>query len=154
MMTRRTDSAQTCFALRLTGLLAVLAGVIGLHGLANQCVGGMAADTPHAALTASLALSSPNLTPTEVSGSLDPVLAQVHDAAAASVTALGDEGMNLMTGFCLALLVVGIGAPTMLLRRNRVTPVAWLLPHAIGAIERSGRDPTPPVLTALSIQRC
>lgn len=153
MMTRRTDLAQTRFALRLTGLLAVLAGVIGLHGLANQCVGGMA-DTPHAALTASLALSSPNLTPTEVSGSLDPVLAHVHDAAAASVTALGDEGMNLMTGFCLALLVVGIGAPTMLLRRNRVSPVAWLLPHAIGAIERSGRDPTPPVLTALSIQRC
>lgn len=153
MMTRRTDSAPTRLALRLTGLLAVLAGVIGLHGLANQCVGGMA-DMPHAALTASLALSSPDLTPTGVSGPREPVHAHVHDAAAASVTALGDEGMNLMTGFCLALLVVGIGAVTMLLRGNRVSPVPWPLPHAIGAIGGSGRDPTPPLLTALSIQRC
>lgn len=153
MLTRRTDSARARLALRLTGLLAVLSGVIGLHGLASQCVGGMA-EMPHAAITAaSFPLSSPDLIPIEVSGPLDPILAPVQGAAA-SVSALGTEGMNLMTGFCLALLVVGVGALSMLLRGSRVSPVPWPLPPVIGAIERSGRDPAPPLLTALSIQRC
>ena len=65
----------------------------------------------------------------------------------------GDDGMA-MGAMCLAILGAALLALLRLFRRAREAPVVWSLPRRMRAIVPRGRDPDPPSLIRLSIQRC
>ena len=156
MMTPQPAGARAPIALRVAGLLAVLAGIMGMQGLADQCVDGMVSMSHAVLATASPVLdaSSPELLPT-TSGDMPGLNVDDAFGAGGVVTAVVPEGMNTpMAGFRIALLVVGLGALTMLLRGRRVAPITWMLPQAVGGIARIGRDPSTPSPARLSIRRC
>jgi len=68
-------------------------------------------------------------------------------------TGSGHGGMA-MGAMCLAILGAALLALLRLLQRARVAPVVWTLPRPARAIVPRGRDPDPPSLMKLSIQRC
>lgn len=65
-----------------------------------------------------------------------------------------DGGGMAMGAMCLAILGAALLALLRLLRRARVAPVVWTLARPSGVIIPRGRDPDPPSLIKLSIQRC
>ena len=159
-MTRRPRPASARTALRLAGLLVVLAGLFGMHGLANHGVAGME-NMPHAVIASvsqSTAATGSSVISAHADGAVALVLGQsdgVVAAAAAMVSPVMPEGMDMsMMGMCMAVLVMGLGALLVLGRVRRPAP-AWTLSRAGGATASPlGRDPDPPSLTVLSIQRC
>lgn len=68
-------------------------------------------------------------------------------------TGSGHGGMA-MGAMCLAILGAALLALLRLLHRARVAPVVWSLPRCTRVIVPRGRDPDPPSLIKLSIQRC
>lgn len=158
-----TGSAR--LALRAACLLTIVVGIVGMHGLANHGVGGTDL-MPHAMLT-------PSASPAMVaSGDHAPALNLVHATATAMVNAMGTSvapvaraemdmggtdmgGMDMgMAGLCVAMLVIGLGLVLWYLRGRAPLGVLWVLPRPAPAIARAGRQPDPPSLRALSIQRC
>lgn len=64
------------------------------------------------------------------------------------------HGAMAMGAMCLAILGAALLALLRLLQRARAAPVEWTLPRPARAIVPRGRDPDPPSLIKLSIQRC
>lgn len=146
-------------ALWLGGLLVVLGGLFGMHGLDNH--GGAGMDTmSHAAMTV----------PTHgaVSGQA-AVTAIAHGAASvvdvakvAVVGAMTDTsglpGMDMSaTGMCMAVLVLSLLLLILRFYASRVRPLLWLVARPVRSVRPHmvrGRDPDPPSLIRLSIQRC
>lgn len=141
---------------RFAGLLFVLAGLFGMHGLASH--GAAAAETS----------SEAAMTGTHMSLAASDV-AELADQAAALVGRVVDRsqgpgeiasgsphtGMDMTRAMmCVAILTVGLIALLRLLLGARVGPFLQLLPRQALAFMRPGRDPDPPWLIALSIQRC
>jgi len=156
MRTRQPLATPARTALRLVGLLVVLAGLFGMHGLASHGVGGME-NMPQAAIAeASTGVAGPPLG-LMTAGIDRPVGALVDhgEGAVAVLSGLGHKGMGMnMAGLCVAILAIGLVALLLLLRGRRAPRVWWSLPRLMFAVTPPGRDPDPPTLTALSIQRC
>lgn len=157
--TRQPLSTPARTALRLAGLLAVLAGLLGMHGLANHGVSGMEAMPRAVIAEAASGLVSAAGADVDHSAARLPVFFTSNvDAApggAALVSPLVPEGMDMsMVGMCLAMLVAGIGAFLLSFRRRRAAGTLWCLPRLNASVIGPGRDPDPPPLTVLSIQRC
>lgn len=139
-------------ALRMGGLLIVLAGLFGMHGLDSHGTAGM--DTiAHAVLT------EPALA--AVAAEHDPatMVMAVQDGSTAVVVsiarAVGEPSMGMgMAGTCMAVLGLALIALLRFLRINRVRALSWVVPLRASAPGDAGRDPDPPSLIDLSIQRC
>lgn len=138
-------------ALRLSGLLVVLAGLFGMHGLGN-----------HSGMGTSGMMGSPGGARTEMADSAARDDATVHDLltttaqripAAMVVDASGRVGMGA-AGMCLAVLVLSLAWLVLRLAALRPRPLPWLVARPTRAPVSRGRDPDPPSLTRLSIQRC
>jgi len=63
-------------------------------------------------------------------------------------------GGTAMGALCLAILGAALLALLRRLQRARLAPGVWSLPRPARAIVPRGRDPDPPSLIKLSIQRC
>lgn len=143
-------------ALRVAGLLLVLAGLFGMHGLASHGDSGM--ESIPGAVMAQM-LTSPAVVDLDVmaTGSGDHVRRVVGHAqrSVESVGASGHGGMDMgMAAMCVAILAAALIALVRLLLARRVGPVLWLQLHRPIAVFPLGRDPAPPSLIDLSIQRC
>ena len=148
--------------LRLTGLIVVLAGLFGMHGLSGQSSGHGAAGmnmqtTAPPTLMAASAMSMETSDLAAISTGIvsDAGLlagSQAEDLLEAA-TGSGHGGMAL-GAMCLAILGAALLALLRLLHRARRAPRVWTLPRPARAIVPRGRDPDPPSLIKLSIQRC
>ncbi|WP_460829470.1 hypothetical protein [Nocardioides hungaricus] len=163
-------------ALRLTGLIVVLAGLFGMHGLTGQAsalgggqgsdhgAAGMSMQIAPPALMAASPMSSMSMDASDFAAIptgivLDAGLWVGNQAEDLLEAATGsghgsDSGGMAMGTMCLAILGAALLALARLLRRARVAPVVWWLPRPARAILPRGRDPDPPFLVRLSIQRC
>jgi len=142
-------------ALRLVGLLVVLTGLFGMHGLASHGVGGME-NMPQVIAQASVGTlgSTPDLVSIGAGGQAGP-LAEPVPGAATLTSGPGRQGMDMnMSGVCVAILAVGLLALLLLLRGGRLPRALWFQQRRAFALKPVGRDPDPPSLTFLSIQRC
>jgi len=143
----------------------VLAGLFGMHGLSGLGSGhGAAGLSVQTALPALMAASSMSMGASD----LDAIPAGIGSDAglwggnqaedllgAATGSGHGtDSGGMAMGAMCLAILGAALLALLRLLQRARVAPVVWSLPRPTRAIVPRGRDPDPPSLIKLSIQRC
>ena len=156
--------------LRLAGLIVVLAGLFGMHGLSGQSSGlsgglsgghgaaGMSMQTT--ASPALMAASAMSMDASDLAAIPTGIVSdagllagnQVEDLLEVA-TGSGHGGMA-MGAMCLAILGAALLALLRLLQRARVAPVVWTLPRPARAIVPRGRDPDPPSLMKLSIQRC
>lgn len=148
-------------ALRLAGLLVVLAGLFGMHGLSGQNSGhgaaGMSMQTAPPALKAASSMgmdvSDLAANPTDIVSHAGLLAGNRAEDLLEVATGSGHDGMA-MGAMCLAILGVALLTLLRLLHRARVAPVVWSLPRPARAIVPRGRDPDPPSLIKLSIQRC
>lgn len=151
--------------LRLAGLIVVLAGLFGMHGLSGQSSG----------LSGSHGAAGMNMQTTDSQALMGSAMSMdASDVAAISTGIVSDAGLlagsqaedlleaatgsghggMAMGAMCLAILGAALLALLRLLQRARVAPVVWTLPRPARAIVPRGRDPDPPSLIKLSIQRC
>ena len=148
-------------ALRLAGLLVVLAGLFGMHGLSGQSSGhgaaGMSMQTGPPALMAasSMGMDESDLaaSPTGIVSHAGLLAGNRAEDLLEVATGSGHDGMA-MGAMCLAILGVALLALLRLLHRARVGPVGWSLSRRTTVIVPRGRDPDPPSLIQLSIRRC
>ena len=147
-------------ALWLSGLLVVLGGLFGMHGLANH--GGdhggavMESGTPtaetvpgHGAASAHEAMTSAAHTATSVA------VAGSASVVGAMTVSTGHTGMDMgATAMCMAMLVLSLLLLVLRLSASRVPPLLWLAARTVRTPLVRGRDPDPPSLFHLSIQRC
>ena len=136
-------------ALWLCGLLVVLGGLFGMHGLDNH--GGAGMDSvAHAAMTSPAAHSA--------AGGHQAMPETVHGAAAVMVAvadATGHQGIDMgAAGMCMAVLVFSLIALILRLYASRGRALLWLVARPARAPGGRGRDPDPPSLICLSVQRC
>ena len=141
-------------ALWSTGLLILLAGLFGMHGLGSHA-GGMG---PELHPMSSAAVASAAVAPTP--GAQDVVGAGARDVAdstlavSAALVQVPLVGDMASTAMCMAVLAVGL---TLLLRSLGDVPALrryrWATTLA-RVLMSPGRDPDPPSLIVLSIQRC
>ena len=167
-------------ALRLAALIVVLAGVFGMHGLSGQAsalgsgqgsggsgghgAAGMSMATVPPALMAastapSMSMDSSGLAaiPTGTVSDLGLFASNVAEDLREGATGSGhgtDSGGMAMGAMCLAILGAALLTLLRLLRQARGAPEVWSLPRPARAIVPRGRDPDPPCLITLSIQRC
>lgn len=140
-------------ALRAAALLAVLVGICGMPALASHGADRMQT-SPDAVLSVTGAVTAPTalLSMPEdrmrVSGS-----ASTSEAADASNSQHHDGGMS-MAGMCVAILMVGLAAIYLWMTRQPLRRPGWLVPRLHVLPTAVSRDPDPPSLIALSIQRC
>lgn len=135
-------------ALWLGSLGVVLAGLFGMHGLDSHGMPGMEA--------AQSDMSFPDMAALSGHGVMSSAAAhEVASLATAGVVASGhlaiDAGMGLM---CVAILAVALLALLRALRSRRTRRLLWMLTRPARAPAFQGRDPDPPSLIVLSIQRC
>ena len=155
-------------ALRLSGLVMVLAGLFGMHGLTSPGLGpgmdmGMAmgmGTAPSAAMSASdmgVAASGVALTGTGAKTLVGPLADQAHQMTETLPLTGSEPGGMAMNIAMLCLAVIGAALIAVLgfLRRRRAAPVVWSLPRRRPRpVRYRGRDPDPPSLIKLSVQRC
>lgn len=132
----------------LGGLLLVLGGLFGMHGLADHGTdAGM-----ESAMRATVGVAGV----TDAGSDAERVgLAAVPRAATAAVGATGGSAMDMgAMGMCVAVL--GLGLIAWLLRSwgLRRRPLRWLGSRPARAPGSRDRRPDPPSLIQLSIQRC
>ena len=126
-------------ALWLGGLLVVLGGLFGMHGLDSH--GGAGLDTVahaagHSAMTAHH-VEVEAVLPVALSG------------------APGHSGIDMgVAGACMAVLVLTLIAHALRIYGSRVRPLVWPAARPSRAPGGRGRDPGSPFLIQLSIQRC
>lgn len=137
-------------ALWLGALLLTLAGLFGMHGLADHGIEQM--DSAHAAMStmaADVASTGEHLTQGTVVAVSTVVDAMVsHDPG-------GGTGMEMhAAAMCLAVLLLTLIAMIVHLHANRLRPVLLLTARPARAPVPSDRQPDPPSLYELSIQRC
>lgn len=136
-------------ALWLGGLLVVLAGLLGMHGLDSHGAAGM--DTTHAVVTRSATDA--------VAAGHHSMAAAVHEAGSAVTAVTVATGHTAMDGdidggCCVAIIAVALIVLLQLLRTARMRPLYRLLAHPARVPGHQARDPDPPSLISLSIQRC
>ena len=150
----RLSAAPAPSALRLLGLLVVVAGLFGMHGLASHGVDGMDV-VPGTAMTAQ------SMTASLMSIDAPPVgvgaeeMAAIERPQSLESNKSGHGGMDMSIAMmCVAIL----GAALLFLaRRLRGERSFWVIAarrHHARLILHPGRGPTPPLLMELSIQRC
>ena len=140
-------------ALRLGGLLVLLGGLFGMHGLADHGTVGMET-APYAAMSDTTTASQPARGQSAATSLVDHVRSGLAQAAV-TVSHPSDVGMDMdMAGMCVAALVGGLLALLLLLMSSLLRPLLWLQPRRVPVLGRPGRAPDPPSLFALSIQRC
>lgn len=128
------------------GLLVVLGGLFGMHGLDNHGGGADVDRVVQATMTGTAAVTS--------HGRMIDTAHKAALATAAVTSATGHDGMDMgMAGMCMAVLVLSLIA-VLRLRASRLRPPLWLVARAPRALGFRGRDPDPPSLIQLSIQRC
>ena len=143
-------------ALWLGGLLVVLAGLFGMHGLDSH--GAAGADT-----IAHAVMIGPGADP--VASGQDHMAsgraAAVHGAGSSGVTMAAGEVATShgamgsgMAGTCMAVLVVALIALLRMLLYARGRPLYRPLGRSARAPSYHARDPDPPSPISLSIQRC
>lgn len=137
------------YALWLGGLLVLLGGLFGMHGLDNH--GGAGMDTVvNATMTGSIGLAG------AVAGEV--MTETAPEVALATVTATGASGRSDMdmgvAGMCMAVLMVGLIALLLRIRANRLHPPLLFVPRPARSPGARSRDPDTPSLIQLSIQRC
>ena len=149
-------------ALRVAGLVMVLAGLFGMHGLTSPSKSmGMAMGTAQSAAMSApdmaVAASGVVLTATGAQTLAGPLADQAHqmtETLSGSGSGHGGMAMNIAM-MCLAVLGAALIAVLRFLRRGRAAPVVWSLPRRRPRPVRfRGRDPDPPSLIKLSVQRC
>ena len=144
-------------ALRSGLLLAVLAGLFGMHGLTGQGLAGMSMQTAPSALgaTSSMSMDASDLAtiPTRIMSDAGRSAGDQTEDLLEVATRFGHGGMA-MGVMCLAFLGAALLALLRLLHRVRVAPVVGSFPRSIRAIIPHGRDRDPPCLIKLSIHRC
>ena len=156
-MSHRTQPQQSVrHALWLGGLLVVLGGLMGMHGLDNH--GGPGMDTvAHVGMAApaqGAAFGHPAMTGLAHDGAAaaavatETVAGAVNDAAGTAVMDMG------ATGMCMAVLVLSLIALILRLYATCVRPLWRLAACPMRSPLVRGRDPDPPSLLRLSIQRC
>jgi hypothetical protein len=167
-------------ALRLAALIVVLAGVFGMHGLSGQASAlgsgqGSGVSGGHGAAGMSMATIPPALMAASTASSMSMDSSGLAAISIGTVSDLGlfasnvaedlregapgsghgtDSGGMAMGAMCLAILGAALLALLRLLRQARGAPEVWSLPRPARAIVPRGRDPDPPCLIKLSIQRC
>jgi len=147
-------------ALWLSGLLIVLGGLFGMHGLANH--GG-----DHGGAVMESGAQSAKTVPAHgvvaghdaMSGAAHAATSVANEATAAGVGVMtvsaGHTGMDMgAMGMCMAVLVLSLLLLMLRLYASRVPPLLWLSARSVQAPMVRGRDPDPPSLFRLSIQRC
>lgn len=154
MSTRERSRTTAHRALWFAGLLILLAGIIGMHGL-NSHAGGMAADAHAVALHDPTAPGSG--TPPSLHHEMAAVVQDLTGPAltvADSVVA-GATGMGAgMTGMCMAVLALALAMLLRFLGAAPAVPPYRLAGAPARAPRPHGRDPDPPSLSTLSIRRC
>ena len=137
------------YALWLGGLLVLLGGLFGMHGLDNHGDAGMdtiahatmAGPAEHGAVAAH-----------EV---IDGTVAGAAAVALAVTGASGHTGMDMgAAGMCVAVLILALIALLVRAQAGRLRPLLWMVARPVRGPETWGRDPDPPSLISLSIQRC
>jgi uncharacterized protein DUF6153 len=147
-------------ALWLTGLLVVLSGLFGMHGLDNH--GGehggavMESVTRSAVTVPAHSAASGHEAMTGAARAATTVASASAAALGGAVTdATGHTGMDMgAAGMCMAVLVLSLLLLILSLYASRVPPLLWLVARAVRSPVVRGRDPDPPSLFRLSIQRC
>ena len=135
-------------AVWLGALGIVLAGLFGMHGLDSHGMPGMGA--------AHAAMAGPEMA---VPGGHEVMSSSAAHEEGSATTAVPvtsghpamDVGMELT---CMAILAVALLVLLRQLRGRRARLVLWMLSRPVRAPAFMGRDPDPPSLIALSIQRC
>ena len=142
-------------ALWFGGLLLLLAGIVGMHGLDSH-TGGMVPQVHAIALPEPAADSWA----APMSGVHEVMATAVHDVAGAA-TAMGTsaiEGVPVghmdMTPMCMAVLAMALTVLIQMLRGAPSLPPFRRICAPARTPGPQGRDPDPPSLTILSIQRC
>lgn len=145
--------------LRLAGLILVLVGLFGMHGLGGHDAAAMGSlSEVGLAGTAEMPMSAARADAGGTAG-LGHQIGQVSTQSQPethAVGASGPGGMGMgMTAMCVAILAAGLVALVRFLLGGRVRSVLWMLARQTRAVlQHPGRDPDPPSLVALSIQRC
>ena len=151
MIARPRTQATVRHALWLGGLLVVLAGLFGMHGLDNH---GSAAMSGHGAVGAT---HGARTTPTTLRGVADSSghAVMLGGAFVADAVVSGEgPSSSTMAGVCMAVLVVGLLTLLLLLRSSRAHVSRLLRARVAPAPAFRGRDPDPPCLFTLCVQRC
>jgi hypothetical protein len=139
-------------ALWLGGLLVLLGGLFGMHGLDTH--GGTGMDTIARATMAGPLSHSAAAGHLAMTGTVREIAA-VTDGLAAVTGASGHRGMGMgAASMCLAVLVLALIALLLRAQGGRLRPLLWMLARPVRAPGARGRDPDPPSLICLSIQRC
>ena len=137
-------------AVWLGGVLVTLAGLLGMHGLGGHGTGTGLTPTTHSSVV-SHPSAEPIASVATVASSLTH-LAAPHDPAGGTGM---DMGMDMGgAAMCLAVLALTLLALVGLLRSTGVTRLVLLASRPARAPAVRGREPAPPDLHALSIQRC
>ncbi|MEP7090011.1 MAG: DUF6153 family protein [Nocardioidaceae bacterium] len=141
--------------LRLAGLLMVLAGLFGMHGLVGHGDGGMQTSSRTAMSGMSMSPIAAGFHASVIDeGDLANPLAGQARRPVQFASAPGHVGMDMSMAMCMAILAVGLIALLRLLLGRGVSSVWWSLPRQVRARVYPGRAADPPSLTALSIRRC
>jgi len=138
------------YALWISGLLVLLGGLFGMHGLDNH--GGAGMDTVDHATMAGPLSHTAAAGHEAITGS---VVAKAATVTPAVPGASRDAGMGMgAAGMCVAVLVVALIALLLRAHGGRSRPLLWMVSRPVRALGGRGRDPDPPSLIRLSIQRC
>ena len=147
--------------MRLLGLLAVLAGLFGMHGLACHGLEDMDVlpGTVLAATMTSETGTGPSLTDPARHVSTTPEVSQSPVVVSDSGPGPMDMGKGMGKGMGMAVMCVALLATATLVllryaRRGRTAPVLWSRPRETPMVFPAGCGPGAPSLTELSIQRC
>ena len=148
MITPGLASSTARRAVWLGALGVVLVGLFGMHGLDSHGTPGM--EATHAAMAApEMAGAGGN----EVVAA--PAVVHDEDLGAADTVTSGHPAMDMgMDVTCMAILAIALLALLRKLRGRGARRVLWMLTRPVRAPAFMGRDPDPPSLIALSIQRC
>lgn len=129
-------------ALWLGGMLIVLGGLFGMHGLDSHGAGA-GVDAMHTTMSATAGAIGREMIDT------------AHVGAPAMVAARGGPGMDMgAAGMCVAILGLGLIALLLRIGASRSGPLMGLVARPVRTPRVRGRDPDPPSLIHLSIQRC
>lgn len=146
-------------ALWLGGLLVVLGGLFGMHGLDTHGGAGMDSVEPRAMTVPADGAAWGH---EAMSASAYEVATVVDVAKVAVVGAMTDAsglpGMDMSaTGMCMAVLFLSLLLLILRFYASRGRPLLWLVARPVRSVRPHlvrGRDPDPPSLFRLSIQRC
>lgn len=146
-------------ALWLGGLLVVLGGLLGMHGLDNHGgdhgggVMGSLADEATTAPTHAVASGHEAMTSTTHAASVAVAATGAVFGAMTDSTGHSSVGMGAI-GMCMAVLVMSLLLLILRHYASRIPLLLWLAARSARAPVVRARDPDPPSPFRLSFQRC